>query len=76
MLGRAGAMLALGLAAGMAISIVAARSARSLLFGLEPYDVPTLVVAAFGLMTIGLLAAYVPARRAAAASPLDGLRAE
>ena len=75
-LGQACRMLALGLVVGTGIALAAGRSARSLLFQLEPYDAPTLFVAALGLTAIGLLAAFVPARRAAGVSPLEGLRAE
>jgi putative ABC transport system permease protein len=75
-LGQALRMLALGLVIGTAMSLAAGRSARSLLFELQPYDVPTLFVAAIGLTAVGALAAYLPARRAARASPLEGLRAE
>jgi predicted permease len=76
MLGQACRMLGLGLAAGVAIALAAGQSARALLFGLEPYDVPSFLVGAVVLTAIGLIAAYVPAQRAARVSPLDGLRAE
>jgi ABC-type antimicrobial peptide transport system permease subunit len=76
MLGQACRMLAVGLVVGTALSLAGGRFARSLLFQLEPYDVPTLLMAALLLTAIGLLAAYLPARRAAGVSPLEGLRAE
>jgi hypothetical protein len=75
-LGQALRLVGLGLIVGTGISLAAGRAARSLLFQLEPNDVPTLAAAALSLAAIGLLAAYVPARRAARVSPLEGLRAE
>jgi predicted permease len=75
-LGQALRLVALGLAVGIGMSLAAGRAAHSLLFELEPNDVPTLATAALCLAAIGLVAAYVPARRAARVSPLEGLRAE
>jgi putative ABC transport system permease protein len=75
-LGQAFRLVAIGLIVGTGISLATGRAASSLLFQLEPHDVPTLAAAALCLAAIGLLAAYVPARRAARISPLEGLRAE
>jgi putative ABC transport system permease protein len=75
-LGQALRLVAVGLVVGTSLALAAGRAARSLLFQLEPTDVPTLATAALSLAAIGLLAAYVPARRAARVSPLEGLRAE
>ena len=49
---------------------------RSLLFGTPPWDVLTLVAVAAILGLSALIAAYVPARRAAAVDPVEALRAE
>ena len=76
MLGHATRLLIVGLAVGTVVALAAARTARTLLFGLEPND-PTTIVAASGILAaIALVAAYVPAARAARVSPLEGLRAE
>jgi putative ABC transport system permease protein len=75
-LGQALRLVAVGLVVGTGLLSTAGRAARSLLFQLEPTDVPTLATAALSLAAIGLVAAYVPARRAARVSPLEGLRAE
>lgn len=50
--------------------------AAVLLFGLSPYDVPTLVTAVALLATTAGLAGYVPARRASNVDPMEALRCE
>jgi predicted permease len=69
-------LLAIGMPIGMAASLVAARSAASLLFGLKPYDPLTLAGAAVLLTSIALAATYLPARRAAHLDPMAALRDE
>jgi predicted permease len=66
--------------AGVAIGVAAARLGtsvvESLLFGLSPTDPVTFLVAAVVMMSIALVAAYFPARRAARVDPMVALRAE
>lgn len=75
-LGEALLLLAAGLVAGTALTLVASRAATSLLFGLKPYDPVTLIAAAALLSAVALAAAWLPARRAAALSPMTALREE
>jgi ABC-type lipoprotein release transport system permease subunit len=49
---------------------------RKLLFGVPPWDAPTLAGVAILLAVSALLASYIPARRAASVSPVDALRTE
>jgi ABC-type lipoprotein release transport system permease subunit len=49
---------------------------RTLLFGVRPWDVSTLVAVAMVLGISALLASYAPARRAASVNPVEALRAE
>jgi putative ABC transport system permease protein len=69
-------LLAIGIAIGLALSLLAGPSAGSLLFGLEPYDPLTLVGASLLLSAIATLASFAPARGAARMEPLSALRHE
>ncbi len=69
-------MLAVGIAIGSAISLIASRGARSLLFGLEPQDPLTLIVACGALGIIALAAGLLPAWRASRLDPVAALRSE
>ena len=48
----------------------------SLLFGVQRWDVETLASVAAVLAIAGLLASFLPARRAAGLNPVEALRAE
>jgi predicted permease len=67
-------------AGGLLLSVPAAwwlrRYIESELFGVKPSDPQTIVAAAAGLVAVGLLAAALPARRAARVSPMTALRDE
>jgi putative ABC transport system permease protein len=73
-LGEAGILVTIGLAIGAAASLAAAGSVRALVFGLEPHN-PLILGLACGLLAvIGIVASYLPARRAANLPPLLALR--
>jgi predicted permease len=73
-LGRAGMLVGFGVIAGSALSLWASKFVSELLFGLQPRDPGTLVMASLTLAVIGALAAWVPARRAARIDPAKVLR--
>ena len=65
-----------GLAAGCAAAAWLARFVKTLLFGVTPADPLTLAVAVTTLAVVALIAAWLPARRAAAVDPVRALRYE
>ena len=67
-------LVALGLAIGWPASLAAARAVGSLLWDIKPEDPLTFVTTAGALAAIGLAAAWIPARRAAAMDPMQALR--
>jgi putative ABC transport system permease protein len=73
---EAAALLSAGLLVGVLSALAAARSARALLFGLQPHDPATLVMAAVALGLVALGASYVPALRASRLEPTVALREE
>jgi macrolide transport system ATP-binding/permease protein len=67
---------ALGMGAGLALSAMALRVMRSVLYGVEVYDATTLTAVALTLAAITLLAATVPVLRIARIDPARTLRDE
>ncbi len=70
------ALSALGVVVGLAGAFFPARQVESQLFGLTPHDPATLVRGLSLLLTVALLAGFVPARRATTIDPLLALKAE
>lgn len=73
--GSAG-VVATGVVLGIAGAVGAGRLLSSLLFGVPPYDVLILTIAVIALGASGLLANWLPARRAARVDPMISLRSE
>jgi ABC-type antimicrobial peptide transport system permease subunit len=64
----------LGLAIGLLVSAGTGRAIRSMLVGIPPIDVPSLLLTALMLVAVATIASALPARRALRVSPLDALR--
>jgi predicted permease len=73
---EAGGLTAVGIVVGLGCSIGAATLIRNLLFGVQSWDVSTLIAVAATLVVATLIATYIPARRAASVNPVEALRAE
>ena len=71
---RVGVLVVAGLTLGLAGSLWAAQFLKTLLFQVEARDPATFVAAAGVLVAAGLLAAWLPARRAARLDPATVLR--
>jgi predicted permease len=65
-----------GAAIGVPCAIAASRLIASMLFGLAPYDPATLAVVVAILLGVGVLAGYLPARKAMRVDPMVALRYE
>jgi len=65
-----------GIAIGLACAVAAANLLRNLLYGVQTWDIPTLIAVATILTAAALVASYIPARRAAAVNPMEALRTE
>jgi predicted permease len=75
-LGQALRPVAAGVVTAVPLALLAASWLRSLLFGVSPQDPKTIAVACIALIIAAVLAAYLPARRAANLDPLSALRYE
>jgi putative ABC transport system permease protein len=69
-------VVATGVVIGVAGAIGAGRLLASLLFGVPPYDAVILAIASAALLATGLLANWLPARRASRVDPMISLRSE
>lgn len=63
-----------GLAVGVLLAIATGRWMKSLLYRVQPLDGLTYVLVPVSLVTIGLMATILPARRAASIEPMQALR--
>lgn len=76
MLQRGLVLIGIGLGVGLLASLAAQQSLKSFLYGVSPMDVSTYVTVSAVLIAVGMLAAFIPARRAASIEPTQALRAE
>ena len=65
-----------GLVVGLVVALAVTRLVQGLLFGVEPTDPLSLAAGAIFLVAAAILAAYLPAHRAARVDPVAALRTE
>jgi putative ABC transport system permease protein len=65
-----------GLAIGLVLAAIAARSMSTLLYGFRPDYIPTVAAVSLILLAVAALACFVPARRASRLDPVIALRNE
>jgi ABC-type antimicrobial peptide transport system permease subunit len=71
---QSGLVVAAGLLCGLPFAYLAARTADSMLWGVNSSD-PMIYLAGSALLClVGFASAYVPARRASAIDPIEALR--
>jgi len=75
-LGEAVELAVAGAALGVPLALVAVRILRHLLYGVSPQDPGVLGAAVAVLVLVAIVAAWVPARRAARVDPMEALRCE
>ncbi len=70
------ALAGIGVAIGLALSLLVSRFAASLLYGISATDPLTFIAVPTLLLIVAVLAVLLPARRAAKTDPLAALRYE
>jgi predicted permease len=73
---QAGWLTATGVGIGLVCAVGASLLMRTILFGVQAWDVPTLAAVAVVLSAASLAASFLPAHRAASVNPTEALRAE
>lgn len=69
-------VLLIGVAIGLLLAYALTRLMETMLFGVEPTDAPTFAAISFLLISVAVLACYLPGRRATKVEPTISLRYE
>jgi predicted permease len=69
-------LLGVGVVIGVVAALAMGKVLRSFLYGVVPYDASTIIAVSLLLLACGLLASYIPARRASRIEPMKALRWE
>ncbi|HET9949172.1 MAG TPA: FtsX-like permease family protein [Longimicrobiales bacterium] len=74
--GQGARLVLVGVLIGVAVAAGATRALEGLLYGVEPADAGTFLAMSAAMVLVGLLASYVPARRASSVDPTESLRSD
>jgi putative ABC transport system permease protein len=69
-------VVVVGVVIGVAVAFAATRLLGSLLFGVKPVDAIVFAAMSVMMIAIGVLASYMPARRASSVNPIESLRSD
>jgi predicted permease len=73
---ESGWLAAAGILFGVGAALGLTRLVKAMLFGIAPYDPPTMGIAVLVLLLVALASSWIPARRAAGTQPMEALRHE
>jgi ABC-type antimicrobial peptide transport system permease subunit len=66
----------LGVVIGVGAALLSTRTLRTLVFEIATVDWPTFVAMSLMMVAVGMLASYVPARRASRVDPIESMRSD
>jgi predicted permease len=69
-------LAAIGVAIGLPVALALVRVIRFIFYGIEPHDPLTMIGTVMIMIAVAVLAAWIPARRAAKVDPMEALRYE
>jgi ABC-type antimicrobial peptide transport system permease subunit len=75
-IGQGARVLGVGVLLGLLAAAMSTRALRSLVFGVGVLDGMTFAGVALAMVVVGLVAAWVPARRASRVDPMEAIRGE
>jgi ABC-type antimicrobial peptide transport system permease subunit len=69
-------LASIGIVIGLPVALALSRLIRSIFFGIKPHDPMTIIGSVILLLSVAVLSAWIPARRAAKTDPMEALRYE
>jgi ABC-type antimicrobial peptide transport system permease subunit len=69
-------VVVIGVGIGLLGALAATRALGSLLYGVEAVDPATFAGMSVAMIGVGLLASYLPARRASSVDPIESMRGD